>query len=325
MGSAASFRHLLGLRQEGNALFAAGDYRRAADAYTRALELDADAILFSNRAACHLKLGQAEQVLADAEQATQLRPEWPKGHFRRGCALEALGRLDEAVAAFSAAQEAGGDSRELRDRLKQLRRQLSAQHQDEATARGARGARARSEAGPVRGGPTHGGDSAEDEEPTLPGGPDGWARGLTLAEQYEWLVDCYRMRVDDDMYWGAGKLHGLYLPDPADAKEKWGRENVFAVLFGGRSLRATAELVMGTSCMAMGGEAAPGRREEAAALRRTVDERLPRLLASAAGDAGSADEAAEARELFADVGAAVPWARLLAALGPAVAAAGHWG
>ena len=48
--------------------------------------------------------------------------------------------------------------------------------------------------------------------PASPGmpGPSGWAQGLTLDKQYEWLIDCYRMRVDDDYAWGGGNLHGLY-------------------------------------------------------------------------------------------------------------------
>lgn len=116
-----------------------------------------------------------------------------------------------------------------------------------------------------------------------------------------------------------------YAFEKADAKEKWGGENVFAVMFGGRSLRATAELVMGTSFLTFGGETDPGRREEAAALRRTVSRRLPRLLAAAVGQASSHDETEAAQEVFLDVGGPEPWARLLAALGPAVAAAGHWG
>ena len=40
-----------------------------------------------------------------------------------------------------------------------------------------------------------------------------WSRGMSAAERGEWLVDCYRMRVDDDYVWGGGKLHGLYDPD----------------------------------------------------------------------------------------------------------------
>ena len=36
----------------------------------------------------------------------------------------------------------------------------------------------------------------------------GWANGLSADKQREWLCDCYRMRVDDDMCWGGGFLHG---------------------------------------------------------------------------------------------------------------------
>lgn len=102
------------------------------------------------------------------------------------------------------------------------------------------------------------------------------------------------MRVDDDMAWGGGNLHGLYdtdgdkdtiihdflifcklavrnkvlpvgwswsrcldhaaklLPyafEKEDAKEKWGGENIFAGVMGGRSLRLTGEMVYGFSCM----------------------------------------------------------------------------
>lgn len=124
--------------------------------------------------------------------------------------------------------------------------------------------------------------------------PASWAKGLSPSKQYEWFVDCYRMRVDDDYAYGGGDVHGLYdpehdgdsitadflhfcklavlahvVPQPwdwkaclekakkllgfafekSDAQEKYGSENVFSVLMGGRSLRATAEQVYGRSCM----------------------------------------------------------------------------
>lgn len=37
-----------------------------------------------------------------------------------------------------------------------------------------------------------------------------WWKCLKVAERYEWFVDCYRMRVDDDYVWGGGNFHGLY-------------------------------------------------------------------------------------------------------------------
>ena len=49
----------------------------------------------SNRAAAPPRLGRAAAALADADAAARLRPEWPKAHFRRGCALEVQGQLDK--------------------------------------------------------------------------------------------------------------------------------------------------------------------------------------------------------------------------------------
>lgn len=45
-----------------------------------------------------------------------------------------------------------------------------------------------------------------------------WAKGLAPAQAYEWLVDCYRMRLDDDYVWGGCNLRGLYTgeDDPFD-------------------------------------------------------------------------------------------------------------
>lgn len=40
-----------------------------------------------------------------------------------------------------------------------------------------------------------------------------WARSMSQDKQYEWLVDCYRMRIDDDYAWGGCNFHGRYDPD----------------------------------------------------------------------------------------------------------------
>lgn len=44
-------------------------------------------------------------------------------------------------------------------------------------------------------------------------GPAAWSQGLNSCQRHEWLVDCYRMRLDDDYAWGGCNLHGLYDPD----------------------------------------------------------------------------------------------------------------
>ncbi|KAJ3048610.1 hypothetical protein HK097_010386 [Rhizophlyctis rosea] len=43
--------------------------------------------------------------------------------------------------------------------------------------------------------------------------PQDWLPGLSPSGAAEWFVDCYRLRLDDDMVWGGGNLHGLYDPE----------------------------------------------------------------------------------------------------------------
>ncbi|KOO30606.1 ankyrin repeat domain-containing protein 49 [Chrysochromulina tobinii] len=233
---ASTFEAALAHKAEGNGAFAAQNFASAAAAYEAALaaydgrggasgeQRDEKVKICSNLAECRLKLDQWERAAEAASAALALAPGHAKSLIRRAKAAESLG----------------------------------------------------------------------------------WAKGLSADKQREWLCDCYRMRVDDDMCWGGGFLHGLYARDDGDlissdfliycklsvkhgvvprswdwaaflrtatallpyafekqdAKEKWGGENVFAAVMGGRSLRATAEVVYGNSCQAMEPSA-----EESMALR----------------------------------------------------------
>jgi len=135
--------------------------------------------------------------------------------------------------------------------------------------------------------------------------PSAWADGLGQKKQREWLVDCYRMRLDDE-YALEGDVRGgsLYdqsepneivqdflvfcrlakekgvLPEgwnwskfldtaaellpyafeKSDAKEKYGGENVFAFVTGGRSLRSTGEMIYGSSFGAFAEESQEHKR-----------------------------------------------------------------
>ncbi|KAG8012154.1 Tetratricopeptide repeat protein 28, partial [Nibea albiflora] len=65
--------------QQSNEACQRGDFHAAVQLYTNALEADPqNCILYSNRSAALLKLGQHQAALDDAEKACELNPKWPK-------------------------------------------------------------------------------------------------------------------------------------------------------------------------------------------------------------------------------------------------------
>lgn len=94
------------LKAEGNALYLAGDHTAAINKYTIAITTVSDnAILFANRAACHLALRQYEQAREDAQKATELDSKYAKGWGRLGSALEGISSYKEALDAYGKAIE----------------------------------------------------------------------------------------------------------------------------------------------------------------------------------------------------------------------------
>jgi len=174
--------------------------------------------------------------------------------------------------------------------------------------------------------------------------PSAWSRGLSKKQQYEWFVDCYRLRLDEE-YVYRGDLTGLYNPESgpseivqsflvfcklalhnnvipdgwdwseflkiasenlnyafekSDAQEKYGSENVFAVMTGGRSLRATAEEVYGTPVTSSWDSLSQDSQQ----IQDEVDNFFE--------EEGS--NFYDASELFADVGGPQIWQKLRASL-----------
>ncbi|KAF7391046.1 hypothetical protein HZH66_009526 [Vespula vulgaris] len=88
-------------RHEGDLLIKEGDLAQALDRYNLAVRLVPNSPLhLSNRAHVLLLLKRPQASLTDADQAVRLRPDWGKGHYRRGVALSALGRYEEAFFAL---------------------------------------------------------------------------------------------------------------------------------------------------------------------------------------------------------------------------------
>jgi stress-induced-phosphoprotein 1 len=93
----------LQFKNKGNAHLQKGEFDAAIEAYTKAIELiPTDHIFYSNRSAAYLSSNQALKALDDAQVCINLAPTWPKGHSRKGAALHALKRFNDAKAAYEA-------------------------------------------------------------------------------------------------------------------------------------------------------------------------------------------------------------------------------
>jgi hypothetical protein len=85
-------------REEGNALFKAGNVTAAAAKYTECIDSDPqDALSLANRAECYLRARQFHLALRDADAARAADPAKPKALYKRAMALNGLGRYPEAV------------------------------------------------------------------------------------------------------------------------------------------------------------------------------------------------------------------------------------
>jgi len=84
-------------KARGNECIRRGDYAKAAEEYTEAMETVGEtAILLANRAQAYLSLGRLQEALVDAEKAAGFDPMYLKAHHRQGKALEGLLRYEEA-------------------------------------------------------------------------------------------------------------------------------------------------------------------------------------------------------------------------------------
>ncbi|XRB08228.1 aspartate beta-hydroxylase [Pycnococcus provasolii] len=114
-------------RRLGNDAYRRGDYLQAISCYTSAIGSRDGSLhlLYSNRSASFLAVSHFESALDDANSVILQKPLWSKGHFRRGNALLALSRFDEAVLSFDEACSLEPDNDELRSRRDAARAALA--------------------------------------------------------------------------------------------------------------------------------------------------------------------------------------------------------
>eukprot|EP00128_Syssomonas_multiformis_P012325 Colp12_sorted_trinity150504_noHs@22891 len=82
---------------EGEILAKQGEFRKAIDAFTKALELKpTDKIALVSRSKCYLQLGDANAALSDAELSLKEDKEYSKGLYQKAEALYAKGDFEYA-------------------------------------------------------------------------------------------------------------------------------------------------------------------------------------------------------------------------------------
>ena len=149
------------LKAAANAQYKQGDVAGACTEYERARSLvepvaetsvEKAPLLLAlrlNSANCALQAKSFEDALAHTDAAIALSPQSVKAHFRRGQALQALGRVPEAEAAYSEVLKLEPASREASAKLHELQHGLGLGHGHGHVHGHGHGAAAASEAAPV--------------------------------------------------------------------------------------------------------------------------------------------------------------------------------
>lgn len=89
------------LKLDGSKAFIAGDYPKALDFFTKAIEIDpTNGALYSNRSATYASMTNWNKSLEDANKTVEVKDNWAKGYYRKGHACEKLLRYQDAYNAY---------------------------------------------------------------------------------------------------------------------------------------------------------------------------------------------------------------------------------
>ncbi|GAA6053406.1 hypothetical protein JCM3770_002308 [Rhodotorula araucariae] len=127
-------------KEAGNNAFKKHEWADAIKLYTISAEMAASrpvfeanvyardelALALCNRSAAYLCAGELVNALVDADAVVQLKRPWIKGHFRKGKALVAMGRLDEGREAFLLGLQFDPTAEELQQAVAEVEEQIRA-------------------------------------------------------------------------------------------------------------------------------------------------------------------------------------------------------
>ena len=88
-------------KNKGNEFLKQKKFNEAIQWYTEGIKYDPENhILYSNRSAAYLSLGNTEFALRDANECIRIKPDFPKGYARKGAAYHAMKKYDQAIDAY---------------------------------------------------------------------------------------------------------------------------------------------------------------------------------------------------------------------------------
>jgi len=114
------------LKKQGNAALQAGNVKEAILLYGQAIAKDSsNKVFYSNRSAAYMKAEDFRSALSDGEKAIELAPTWAKGYSRKGAALYALARFEEAKIAYEEASKLEPTNQTFKDEIARCASQLT--------------------------------------------------------------------------------------------------------------------------------------------------------------------------------------------------------
>ncbi|XP_078410955.1 mitochondrial import receptor subunit TOM34-like [Cetorhinus maximus] len=123
----------LQLKNAGNDLFRHGQFAQAAGRYSEAISglrqsgtkcTEDLSVLHSNRAACHLKIGNCSECIKDCTVSLELVPFMLKPLLRRAAAYETLERYPQAYVDFKTAVQVDSSAQVAQDGMNRMRKVL---------------------------------------------------------------------------------------------------------------------------------------------------------------------------------------------------------
>ncbi|KAK7757210.1 Palmitoyl-protein thioesterase 1 [Diatrype stigma] len=116
MGSAEE--QAVAFKNDGNKAFAAHDWIKAVELYSKAIELnDKEPTFFTNRAQAHIKSEAYGYAIADATKAIELNPKLVKAYFRRAVAYAAILKPKDALKDFKECTRLDPNSKDAKLKL----------------------------------------------------------------------------------------------------------------------------------------------------------------------------------------------------------------